>query len=256
MTYSTINVTTTDFVTTITLQRPERLNALTLDMADELHAALHQHDQDDATRVFVITGAGRAFSAGADLADSGNGQSQSSNSPTLAERLYKAFVDIEKPIIAAINGVAVGGGCTITLLCDIRLAGDSARFKLPFTALGISAEIGSTYTLPKLVGFGKAMELVLTSKMVESAEALQIGLINQRVADAELLAAATEMATTIASYPPLSVRMNKATLRQDADIDTQFRSENRALALLKQTEDAKEATAAFRDKRPPVFTGR
>ena len=256
MAFGTIDATTHDFVTTITLNRPERLNALTLTMANELFEALHTYDQDDATRVFIITGAGRGFSAGADLADSASEMHQAINSPTLAERLYQALFDIEKPIIAAINGVAVGGGCTLTLLCDIRLAAESARFQLPFTKLGISAELGSTYTLPKVVGSAKAMELVLTSKMISSAEALEIGLINHRIADDKLLAEASEMASHIASLPPLSVRTNKATLKQAADQQTQFRTENMALAMLKQTADAKEAAAAFREKRDPVFNGR
>ena len=256
MAFGTIDATTHDFVTTITLNRPERLNALTLTMANELFEALHAHDQDDATRVFIITGAGRGFSAGADLADSASEMHQAINSPTLAERLYQALFDIEKPIIAAINGVAVGGGCTLTLLCDIRLAAESARFQLPFTKLGISAELGSTYTLPNIVGSAKAMELVLTSKMITSAEALEIGLINHRIADDKLLAEASEMASHIASLPPLSVRTNKAALKQAADQQTQFRTENMALAMLKQTADAKEAAAAFREKRDPVFNGR
>lgn len=255
MAYQTIEVSTEAFITTITLNRPQRLNALTLTLADELHEALHTCDQDDATRVFVITGAGRGFCAGADLADSGAGHHSPANAPTLAERIFHALVAIEKPIIAAINGVAVGGGCTMTLLCDIRLAAHSARFQMPFTKLGISAEIGSTYTLPKLIGKAKAMELMLTSRMVESEEALAIGLVNQRVADDELLATATEMAASIAALPPLSVRMNKASLNLDGDMAAQFQRENMALALLKQTADAKEAAAAFREKRAPVFTG-
>ncbi len=255
MSFSAIEVTTHEFVTTITLNRPERLNALTLPMADELFSALHAHDKDDATRVFIITGAGRGFSAGADLADSASEMHQATNNPTLAERLYQALVDIEKPIIAAINGVAVGGGCTLTLLCDIRLAAKSARFQLPFTKLGISAELGSTYTLPKLVGSARAMELVLMSKMISSAEALEIGLVNHRIADDRLLIDANEMASHIASLPPLSVRMNKALLKQAADQQTQFRSETMALAMLKQTADAMEAASAFREKRDPVFTG-
>lgn len=256
MAYQTIEVNTEAFITTIRLNRPQRLNALTLTLADELHEALHSHDQDDATRVFVITGAGRGFCAGADLDKSSAGDNSAANAPTLAERIFHALVDIEKPIIAAINGVAVGGGCTMTLLCDIRLAAHSARFQLPFTKLGISAEIGSTYTLPKLIGKAKAMELMLTSRMVESEEALAIGLVNQRVADDQLLAAAAEMAASIAALPPLSVRMNKASLNLDGDMAAQFQRENMALALLKQTADAKEAAAAFREKRAPVFTGR
>lgn len=256
MTYQTIEVSTEAFITTITLNRPQRLNALTLTLADELHEALHSHDQDDATRVFVITGAGRGFCAGADLDKSGAGDNSAANAPTLAQRIFHALVNIEKPIIAAINGVAVGGGCTMTLLCDIRLAAHSARFQLPFTKLGISAEIGSTYTLPKLIGKARAMELMLTSRMVESEEALAIGLVNQRFADDQLLAAAAQMAASIAALPPLSVRMNKASLNLDGDMAAQFQRENMALALLKQTADAKEAIAAFREKRAPVFTGR
>ena len=256
MTYTTIKVSTDNFVTTVTLNRPERLNALTLELADELYDVLHTLDQDDATRVFVITGEGRGFCAGANLNDQAANQDRPSNSPTLAERMHQAFVDIEKPLIAAINGVAVGGGCTLTLLCDIRLAAESACFQLPFTKLGISAELGSTYMLPRVLGMGKAMELVLTSKMIEADEALDIGLINQRVPDDGLLAAATEMATLIADLPPISVRMNKAGLKLGADMDAQFRYENMALGILKQTEDAKEAGAAFREKRAPVFTGR
>lgn len=256
MSYNTLEVTTNHFVTTVTLNRPDRLNALTLEMADELYDALHRQDQDDATRVIVITGAGRGFCAGADLGGQASDQNRASNAPTLAERMHQALVDIEKPLIAAINGVAVGGGCTLTLLCDIRLAAESARFQLPFTKLGISAELGSTHLLPKLIGPGKAMELVLTSKMIDAAEALDIGLINQRVPDAALQQTAADMAASIAGFPPMSVRMNKAGLKLDADLDTQFRHENMALDVLKQTEDAKEAAAAFREKRAPNFTGR
>ncbi len=256
MTYNTINVKTENAVTTVTLNRPDRLHALTLELADELYDVLHELDQNDETRVFVITGEGRGFCAGADMGTQTDDKGRPSNAPTLAERMHQALVDIEKPVIAAINGVAVGGGCTMTLLCDIRLAAESARFQLPFTKLGISAELGSTFLLPKLVGPGKAMELVLTSKMIDSAEALDIGLINQRVPDDELQATAAEMASLIAGFPPMSVRINKAGLKLDADMDAQFRHENMALSVLKKTEDAKEAAAAFREKRTPVFTGR
>ena len=256
MTHETLTVSTDDFVTTVKLSRPERLNALNHQLADELHEVLHACDQNDDTRVFIITGEGRGFSAGADLKDRGGDNDRASNAPTLAERLYHAFVGIEKPVIAAINGVAVGGGCTLTLLCDIRLAAQSAMFQLPFTKLGLSAELGSTYLLPRLLGMGKAMELVLTSKTIDAKEALDIGLVNQVVADDELLSAATTMARQIASFPPASVRMNKAGLKLGADMAGQYRYENMALNILHKTDDAKEAAAAFREKRNPVFTGR
>ncbi len=253
---NTLKVSTDDFVTTVTLSRPERLNALNHELADELYEVLHACDQDDDTRVFIITGDGRGFSSGADLKNRGGANDRPSNAPTLGERLYQALVDIEKPVIAAINGVAVGGGCTLTLLCDVRVAARSARFQLPFTKLGLSAELGSTYLLPRLLGMGKAMELVLTSKTIDAKEALDIGLVNQVVADDELLSVTTSMARQIASFPPASVRMNKAGLKLGADMAGQFRYENMALRILHNTDDAREAAAAFREKREPVFTGR
>ena len=256
MTRNTLKVSTDDFVTTVTLSRPDRLNALNHQLAEELYEVLHAYDQNDDTRVFVITGEGRGFCAGADLKDRGGANERASNAPTLGERLYQALVDIEKPIIAAINGVAVGGGCTLTLLCDIRVAAESAKFQLPFTKLGLSAELGSTYLLPRLLGMGKAMELILTSKMIDANEALDIGLVNQVVANDELLSAATTMAKQIASFPPVSVRMNKAGLKLGADMESQFRYENMALNILHETDDAKEAAAAFREKRDPMYTGR
>ncbi len=256
MSFETLTVETIDFVTTITLNRPDRLNALTITMANELYDVLHQLDQDDGTRVFVITGAGRGFCAGADLTARGSSTAQASNSPTLAERMHQALVDIEKPIIAAINGAAVGGGCTLTLLCDLRIASSAAKFRLPFTSLGISAELGSTYTLPRLIGMGKAMELILTAKMILADEAEQVGLVNQVVEPDALLSTAQNIAAEIAKLPPMSVRMNKQALKLGADMDGQFRFENMALSILGRTEDAKEAAMAFAEKRDPVFTGR
>lgn len=256
MSYDTLKVSTVDFVTTVTLSRPERLNALNHQLADELFDVMHACDQSDDTRVFIITGEGRGFSAGADLKDRGGANDRPSNAPTLGERLYQALVDIEKPVIAAINGVAVGGGCTLTLLCDIRVAAESARFQLPFTKLGLSAELGSTYILPRLLGMGKAMELILTSKMIDAKEAHHIGLVNEIVADDDLLSTAQKMAQQIAAFPPASVRMNKAGLKLGADMESQFRYENMALDILHKTDDAREAAAAFREKRDPVYTGR
>ncbi|MEM7077591.1 MAG: enoyl-CoA hydratase/isomerase family protein [Pseudomonadota bacterium] len=256
MSYNTLLVDTSDYVSTVTLNRPDRLNALTLELADELFDALHQLDSDDDCRVIVITGAGRGFCAGADLNPPSSTVERASNAPTLAERMHQALVDIEKPVISAINGVAVGGGCTMTLLCDIRIAAAGARFQLPFTKLGISAELGSTYVLPRLLGMGKAMELVLTSKMIDAEEALRIGLVNQ-VTDADaLVPTAMDMARTIAGFPPMSVRMNKRGLKLGSDMEGQFRYENMALSVLHGTADAKEAAAAFREKRDPQFTGR
>lgn len=258
MTYTSILVETADHVTTVTLNRPDKLNALNLELADELHDALHAADLDDETRVIVLTGAGRAFSSGADLRPSEpTGEPRSSTAPGLADRLFQAL-DIGKPVIASINGVAVGGGCTMTLLCDIRIASEEARFQLPFTKLGICSELGSTFYLPRLIGLGKASELVLTSRMIGAPEAGEIGLVNYVVPAEDLARTTAEMAGTIAALPPMSVRMNKKGLRMgmNADLESQLRYETLAISTLSQTSDAAEARAAFREKRDPVFTGR
>ena len=258
MAYETLIVDNEDFVTTVTLNRPERLNALNLALANELFEVLHEKDQDDDTRVFIITGAGRGFSSGADQRGAGSGESRASNAPGLAERMFQCFHDLEKPIIAAINGWAVGGGCTMTLLCDLRIASVEARFLLPFTRLGIHAELGSTYTLPRLIGQGKASEMILLSKTVEAQEALEIGLVNQVVPADQLAQTAWDTATTIAGFSPMSVRINKRGLKQgiDSDIESQLRYETLALSVLGKAEDTQEARAAAREGRDPVFKGR
>ena len=256
MTYDTILVDREDHITTVTLNRPDKLNALNLQMAEELHDALAIEDQDDDTRVIVLTGAGRGFCSGADL----TGQStapRASNAPSLADATFAAL-QIEKPIVASINGVAIGGGCTLTLSCDIRIASEWARFQLPFTKLSISAELGSTYLLPRLIGYGKATELILTSRMVEAREAGAIGLVNSVVPADDLHEATMEMAHTLAALPPQAVRLNKKGVRlgMGSELDTQRRYEELAAATLRRSDDAAEARAAFAEKRDPVYTGR
>ncbi|MFC1864280.1 enoyl-CoA hydratase/isomerase family protein [Chloroflexota bacterium] len=255
MEYQTIMLEKKNNIATITLNRPDRLNALTNQMADELSDAFTSADRDDETRVVIITGAGRAFCSGADLKEQGGGRRQVYR--RLADRLFAA-VNIEKPVIASINGVAVGGGCTITLSCDIRIASEDAKFQLPFTRLGICTELGSTYLLPRLLGMGKACELLLTSKMIDAKEAKEIGLVNQVVMASELVKTTYEMASSIAKLPPLAVQMNKRGLRQamNTDLPSQLRYEALATAYLSDTEDSKEAIKAFLEKREPIFTGR
>jgi len=152
----------------------------------------------------------------------------------------------------------VGGGCTMTLCWDIRIASEEAKFQLPFTRLGICTELGSTYLLPRLVGMGKASELLLASKMIDAREAKEMGLVNQVVPAGELAEAAREMAGSIAKLPPLAVKMNKRGLRQamSSDLDIQIQYENLATAFLRDTEDHQEAVKAFLEKREPVYKGR
>jgi len=254
--YQTIIMEKRDHITTVTLNRPDSLNALNDQMADELSDAFASADGDEDTRVVVITGAGRAFCSGADLREDRSGR-RAGVIRTFADRIFTAL-SIEKPIVASINGVAVGGGCTMTLSCDIRIASETARFQLPFTRLGICTELGSTYLLPRLVGMGKACELILTSKMIDASEAKEIGLVNQVVPASELAAATYEMASSIGKLPPLAVQMNKRGLRQgtNADLPSQLRYEALANTYLFQTEDHKEAVKAFREKREPTYRGR
>lgn len=257
MEYQEIILTQKDHITTITMNRPEKLNAINSSMLSELIDALDNADRDDETRVVVITGAGRAFSAGTDLNEDREGK-ESVPGYTTADTGFAAFYGLEKPLIAAINGLAVGGGCTLTLSCDIRIASDNAQFQLPFTKLGGCTELGSTYLLPRLVGMGKASELVLTSKMIDAAEAKEIGLVNQVVPASQLMEATREMAASIAKLPPISVRMNKQGLRQsqEGSLAGQIRYEVLTGNYLNGTEDHKEAIAAFREKREPVYKGR
>ena len=257
MSYETILVDRKNHITTVTLNRPDKLNALNLTMAAELHEALAIEDQDDDTRVIVITGAGRGFCSGADLTPDSAAAPRASNAPGLADATFEAL-QIEKPIIASINGVAVGGGCTMTLSCDIRIASENARFQLPFTKLSISAELGSTYLLPRLIGYGRATEIVLTSRMIDAREAGEIGLVNSVVPADELAAATAEMAATLAALPPAAVRLNKKGIRlgMGSELESQRRYEELAAAKLGQSEDAAEARLAFAEKRDALFTGR
>ncbi len=256
MSYETLIVERKDYVTTVTLNRPDRLNALNDQLVDELNEALAAEDRDEETRVIVITGAGRAFCSGADLRENRT-TSGSNELHGFADRIYAAF-EIDTPIIAAINGIAVGGGCTMTISCDIRIASDEARFQLPFTRLGMLAELGSTYLLPRLIGMGKASDMVLTSRWVEAEEAGKIGLVDRVVPAAELASVAAAKAAEIAALSPVAVRLNKRGLRQalNTDIASQLRYEALASAYLSHTDDHKEAIAAFREKRQPVFKGR
>ena len=255
-TYETIVLDRKDHITTVTLNRPDKLNALNMQMAEDLRHALAIEDQTDDTRVIVITGAGRGFCSGADLTG-GPSAPRASNAPSLADATFAAM-QIEKPIIAAINGVAVGGGLTLTLSCDIRIASENARFQLPFTKLSISAELGSTFLLPRLIGWGKATELILTSKMIGAQEAGDIGLVNSVVPPDELHHAAMQMAHTLAALPPMAVRLNKKGIRlgMGSELDAQRRYEELAASKLGQTNDAAEARLAFAEKRDPIYTGR
>lgn len=217
MNYQTIAVEKKGPISFLYLNRPEVLNALSERMGDELLDFMTHAAADDELRVLILSGKGRAFSAGADLnmfkeryrAYRETGQNQNA----ARVELPKAFINFPKPIIAVINGPAVGFGATLPLICDLRIASDQAKIGFAFVRVGVTPEFCSSYFLPRLVGYGKAAELVFTAKMVPAREALEIGLVNRVIPHEQLMAEAEAMALEIADMPAGAIRAAKAVLR-------------------------------------------
>lgn len=266
MDYQEILVEVQNHIATVTLNRPQKLNAYTSLMGDELTHAYSTWGKDDDVRVIIMTGAGRGFCSGADVGAVFQKQinEQEGAAPKAPQvvhprsGLHYALHNCQKPTIAAINGAAVGIGLTLTLLQDIRLMAEEASMGAIFARMGLMPELGSTFMLPRLVGLAKALELTYTARVVKAEEALEIGLVNQIVPGEELLAAAKEMAGQIAALPPLALAVSKRALHQGAenDFDAAVQTETFGLDYLFKTQDHKEAVAAFLEKRSPKFQGR
>jgi 2-(1,2-epoxy-1,2-dihydrophenyl)acetyl-CoA isomerase len=240
-------------VATITLNRPDRLNALGPNTTLEIYQALEEAVRDPGIKVIVLTGEGRAFCAGGDFKDN---FLEGFKKTTLERRqgiragvnkLVKFVIECEKPVIASINGLAVGGGTTIALACDIRIASEKAKFRLPFSGIGLTPEFGCTYLLPRLVGLGKALELLYTGDFVGAEEALRIGLINQIVAHEELKKATAEFAEKIAEKPAAALGMIKSLIYRSLsnDLATQLELEAFAISTAFKTEEHEKAVRAF-----------
>lgn len=242
-------------VLTLTLNRPEKLNSITDPMLVALRGALTGEAADPAVRAVVLTGAGRAFCAGQDL------QAFSGRVQEHLDRLYhpvlKAIVGLDKPVVAALNGVVAGAGLSLALACDLRVAGASATLVQAFVRIGLVPDSGGSWFLPRLVGLGRALEMSLLGDDVPAAEALRIGLVERVVADADVLPAARELAARLAAGPR-SVSLIKRLLRSSMSsrLDEQLDLEARLQAEATATRDAVEGVTAFREKRPPRFEGR
>lgn len=240
----------------LSINRPDALNALNSQLLDELDKAVEMISLDDEIYVLILTGEGRAFVAGADISEM---KDLNSNEARLfAEKGMSVFRKIElmeKPVIAAVNGFALGGGCELAMCCDIRLASEKAKFGQPEVGLGITPGFAGTIRLPKLVGIAKAKELIFTCDMIDGKEAYRIGLANKVVAPEELMAEAMEMAKKIASKGQIAVRYAKTAINKGAgtNMDTGMTIEKDLFALCFSTEDQKEAMNAFIDKRKPAF---
>ncbi len=246
------------------LNRPDRLNALTFQMFDELAQLAADIGEDDRVRVLVLTGAGRGFCAGLDLADAAalpdmtaarflEGQERWSKAIT-------AFRRLPKPVIAAVNGPAAGAGFSLALAADLRIAAPTARFNAAFIKIGLTGgDCGSSWMLPRIVGLGHAYEILLTGRLVDADEAARIGLVNRVVPAEDLLASALDTAELIAANSPLGVRLTKQMVQVNVDapsLEAAVELENRNQALTAGTQDMAEALLAFREKRPPAFSGR
>ncbi|HEX2503726.1 MAG TPA: enoyl-CoA hydratase-related protein [Miltoncostaeaceae bacterium] len=244
-------------VALITLDRPERLNTLSPDMLDELAARLGEVEADETVGAAVLTGAGeKAFSAGADVS-----MVREAEARAFAARGHATLDRVEalpKPVIAAVNGYALGGGCELALACDIRLASDRAQIGLPEVTLGIFPGWGGTQRMPRLVGPGKAKELIFTGRRVAADEALALGLVDRVLPHDELVEAAVALAGEIADKPGWAVAASKAMINRagDGDLAGNLARELDLFSLAFDTEDQREGMAAFLEKRPPRFRGR
>ncbi|WP_310498402.1 crotonase/enoyl-CoA hydratase family protein [Sandarakinorhabdus sp.] len=253
-------------VVTLTLNQPELRNPVSdNDMVDAILASLDRLETDPEARVAILTGAGSAFSSGGNLKKMAAGEGLAAAAPVQTrvnykrgiQRLPRAFARLDVPIIAAVNGPAVGAGCDLALMCDIRIAGRSAKFAESFVKLGIVPGDGGAWLLPHVVGHARAAEMALTGDTLNADEALAFGLVSRVVEDADLLGAARTIALKIAANPTQAVRMTKRLLweARTASLDTILDMSAAMQALAHATDDNREAMAAFLEKRAPKFTG-
>jgi enoyl-CoA hydratase/carnithine racemase len=255
-----------DAVAVLTLNKPELRNPISdIDMVEALLAALDQLNTDFSIRSAVLTGAGKAFSSGGNLQKLGQPGELGGGAPADTPRGYVrgiqriplAFQRLEVPIIAAVNGAAIGAGCDLACMCDIRIAGKSARFAESFIKLALIPGDGGAWLLQRVVGYAKACEMAFTGDTMDATDALQCGLVSQVVSDEELLPAALALAKRIAANPPHALRMTKRLMMQARELSLENHLESAAAnqALAHTTADQREAIAAFKEKRPPVFIG-
>lgn len=251
-----------DGVRTLTLNRPAAYNSFTVELKETLLAAVQAAGADDAVRAVVVTGAGKAFSAGQDLKEHIALMDAGDSAPMhTVDRHYsplvRALMTMPKPVIAAVNGTAAGAGASLSFACDLRIAAESAKFLLAFAGVGLSADTGASWTLPRLVGYGRAMEMMMLGAPVTADQALRTGMVNRVVADPAVLTEAIELAKRLAAGPTAAYARIKQALVTGVtgDLAQALATESRTQAELGATADHMEAVRAFVDKRQPTFTG-
>ena len=251
-----------DGVGTLTLNRPDRLNAVDAEMAREMVEAAAGLLSDPAVRVLVITGAGRAFSAGGDVKFLAGALQESRYADAMAlvragGKLVRMIRDTPKPVLASLNGVAAGGGANLALACDLRLAADDAGIGQVFHKIGLHPDWGGTYFLPRLVGPAAALELIWSAEVIPAARCLELGLVNQVIPAAQLAARTSEVAARLAALPPIAASLAKKAVYQnlDADLPAALSMEEEHQEKCFKSKDALEGFSAFGAKRPPHFEG-
>ena len=264
MTYECLIHEVKDGIATLTLNRPDRLNALGGSLRDDLHDAITRSAADPEVRVLIVTGSGKGFCAGGDVKAMNEAKEGRRERPFMEkiapgrDRTLLAMREAPQPIIAAVNGAAAGAGMNLALACDIRLASSAAKFSQAFVKRGLHPDWGGTYFLPRIVGMAKACELIFTGALIDAAEALRLGIVSQVLAPEELLPAAQALARAIAAGPPIAIRLAKRGLYRNAESDlrTALEYETFAQNACFETEDATEGIRAFVEKRAPQFKGR
>lgn len=259
MSYQLLTVDVAERMATVTINRPDKLNALNDATFVELGAVIEELRSRPDVGGIILTGAGRAFVAGADISELASCDPVSLKA--LAQRgqhVFRRFETSPKPVIAAVNGFALGGGCELAMACHVRIASEAAKFGQPEAKLGVIPGYGGTQRLARLVGRGRAMQLLLTAEMIDAAEAYRIGLVNRVVPGPELMTAARAMLGQMLANGPLALAACIETLNRGADLtlDEALTLEATQFGLLGSTADMAEGTKAFLEKRAPAFTGR
>ena len=250
-------------VAVVTLNRPDRLNALSPALRDELTEALGEIRENDQVRVAILTGAGRGFCSGADLTGAPAQAAEPDQNELLDEfgwvgRQAMSVYRLDKPVIAAVNGVAAGAGMSLALSCDVRVGSENARFKSVFIERNLFPDSGLSFFLPRVVGQSRAADLIYTSRAVDAEEAYRIGLLDRLVEQDKLMDTALEMAAQMTQWPPLALRSSKRVLQHNLEVGLEdaLRYEMTGLSYARKAKnDARESLASFREKRKPNYTG-
>lgn len=264
MSYDNLTVERDGSVATVTLDRPDKLNAISRETHKEMVRVCDELRDDDSVRAIIWTGAGRGFCSGADLTAGRPAQPQTLSRREQLDELSwvgaqaLAVYRLDKPTIAAVNGVAAGAGMSLALACDLRVGTEASRFKVVFIERSLSPDSGLSYFLPRVVGYSRACDLIYTSRAVLGEEAFRIGLLDRLVPQEHLLTEAKALAEQIAAHPPLAMQMSKRVLQssQEQRLEDQLRYEITAISYGRRAaNDVKESQASFREKRKPVYTG-